>query len=222
MGENLALNIESRGYRVAVFNRTTSKVDEFIAGRAKGKKFVGCHSLEDLVANLATPRKVMMMVKAGPAVDDLIETLHPAACRRATSSSTAATRYFADTERRTKYVEDEGPALHRHGRLRRRRRRAQGPQHDARRQPRRLAARQADLPGDRRQGRAEERHSLLRMGRPARRRPLREDGPQRHRIRRHAAHLRSLLHDAARRSACRTTSCTTCSPSGTAASSTAT
>ena len=53
MGENLALNIESRGYRVAVFNRTTSKVDEFIAGRAKGKNFVGCHSLEELVDNLA-------------------------------------------------------------------------------------------------------------------------------------------------------------------------
>ena len=77
MGENLALNIESRGYRVAVFNRTTSKVDEFIAGRAKGKKFVGCHSLEELVKNLAKPRKIMMMVKAGPAVDDLIETLIP-------------------------------------------------------------------------------------------------------------------------------------------------
>ncbi len=67
MGENLALNIESRGYKVAVFNRTTSVVDEFIGGRAKGKKFVGCHSLEELVKNLARPRKVMMMVKAGPA-----------------------------------------------------------------------------------------------------------------------------------------------------------
>ena len=77
MGENLALNIESRGYSIAVFNRTTAKVDELMAGRAKGKKFVGCHSLEELVKNLATPRKVMMMVKAGPAVDDLIETLLP-------------------------------------------------------------------------------------------------------------------------------------------------
>ena len=77
MGENLALNIESRGYRVAVFNRTTSKVDEFIAGRAKGKNFVGCHSLEELVGNLAAPRKVMLMVKAGPAVDEFIEQLIP-------------------------------------------------------------------------------------------------------------------------------------------------
>ena len=49
MGENLALNIESRGFRVAVFNRTTSKVDDFLAGRAPGKNFVGCHSLEELV-----------------------------------------------------------------------------------------------------------------------------------------------------------------------------
>ena len=62
MGENLALNIESRGFSIAVLNRTTSKVDDLINGRAKGKNFVGCHSLEELVANLAVPRKVMLMV----------------------------------------------------------------------------------------------------------------------------------------------------------------
>jgi len=62
MGENLALNVESRGFRVAVFNRTTSKVDEFMAGRAAGKRFVGCHSVKELVENLASPRKVMLMV----------------------------------------------------------------------------------------------------------------------------------------------------------------
>jgi 6-phosphogluconate dehydrogenase len=73
MGENLALNVESRGFRVAVFNRTTSKVDDFVAGRAAGKKFVGCHSVEELVDSLAAPRKVMLMVKAGPAVDEFIE-----------------------------------------------------------------------------------------------------------------------------------------------------
>src|SRR5689334_1154348 len=77
MGENLALNIESRGYKIAVFNRTTSVVDNLINGRAKGKKFVGCHSVEDLVKQLAAPRKVMLMVKAGPAVDALIEQLIP-------------------------------------------------------------------------------------------------------------------------------------------------
>src|SRR4051812_44160023 len=77
MGENLALNMESRGYRVAVFNRTTSVVDEFMAKRAKGKNFAACHSVEELVGNLAQPRKVMLMVKAGPAVDALIDQLIP-------------------------------------------------------------------------------------------------------------------------------------------------
>ncbi len=65
MGENLALNMESRGYHVAVFNRTTKVVDGFMAGRAQGKNFVGCHSVEELVQNLKSPRKVMIMVKAG-------------------------------------------------------------------------------------------------------------------------------------------------------------
>src|SRR6478752_6374304 len=77
MGENLALNIESRGYKVAVYNRTTSVVDDFMKGRAAGKKFAGCHSLEDLVKVLAAPRKVMLMVKAGAAVDVLIDQLIP-------------------------------------------------------------------------------------------------------------------------------------------------
>jgi 6-phosphogluconate dehydrogenase len=107
MGENLALNIESRGYRVAVFNRTTEKVDEFIAGRAAGKKFVGCHSLEDLVANLATPRKVMLMVKAGPAVDDLIAQLLPMLSPGDILIDGGNT-HFADTERRTQFVESKG------------------------------------------------------------------------------------------------------------------
>jgi 6-phosphogluconate dehydrogenase len=107
MGENLALNIESRGYSIAVYNRTTSKVDELISGRAKGKKFVGYHSLEDLVKNLATPRKVMMMVKAGPAVDDLIETLLPLLSKGDILIDGGNT-YYADTERRTKYVEGKG------------------------------------------------------------------------------------------------------------------
>src|SRR5436190_10545909 len=102
MGENLALNIESRGYAVAAYNRTTSKVDELIAGRAKGKKFVGCHSMEDLVANLSKPRKVMLMVKAGPAVDDLIESLIPL-LEKGDILIDGGNTYYADTERRTKY-----------------------------------------------------------------------------------------------------------------------
>jgi len=107
MGENLALNVESRGYSVAVFNRTTSKVDEFIAGRAAGKRFVGCHSLEELVENLQAPRKVMLMVKAGPAVDAFIESLIPLLSPGDVIIDGGNT-HFADTERRTAHVESKG------------------------------------------------------------------------------------------------------------------
>ena len=77
MGENLVMNMESKGFTVAVFNRTTEKVDKFVNGRAAGKNIIGCHSLEELVDNLEKPRKVFMMVKAGQAVDDMIEHLLP-------------------------------------------------------------------------------------------------------------------------------------------------
>ena len=107
MGENLALNIESRGYRIAVFNRTTSVVDELMVGRAAGKKFVGCHSIEELVKNLKTPRKIMLMVKAGPAVDALIDQLIPLLSPGDVIIDGGNTHY-ADSERRTKYVEGAG------------------------------------------------------------------------------------------------------------------
>jgi 6-phosphogluconate dehydrogenase len=107
MGENLALNIESRGYRVAVFNRTTSVVDELVAGRAKGKRFTGCHTVEELIAALAKPRKVMLMIKAGPAVDAVIEQLLPLLSPGDVLIDGGNT-HFADTERRTKYIESKG------------------------------------------------------------------------------------------------------------------
>jgi len=107
MGENLALNVESRGYRVAVFNRTTEKVDELMAGRAKGKNFVGCHSIAEMMKNLKRPRFVMMLVKAGQAVDDLIEQLLPY-CEPGDILIDGGNTHFADTERRTKYVESKG------------------------------------------------------------------------------------------------------------------
>ncbi len=107
MGENLALNVESRGFRVAVYNRTTEKVDQFIEGRAAGKKFVGCHSIEELVRNLPRPRKVMMLIKAGPAVDTLIDQLIPLLDEGDVIIDGGNT-HFADTERRTKYVEEKG------------------------------------------------------------------------------------------------------------------
>ena len=72
MGENLILNMESKGFTVTCFNRTVSKVDNFINGKAKGKKIIGCKSIEELVASVKTPRKIMLMVKAGGAVDAFI------------------------------------------------------------------------------------------------------------------------------------------------------
>ena len=75
MGQNLVLNMADHGYRVAVFNRTSSKVDEFIEGPAKGKDIIGAHTLDDLVASLEKPRKVMLMVKAGDVVDRFIDLL---------------------------------------------------------------------------------------------------------------------------------------------------
>jgi 6-phosphogluconate dehydrogenase len=107
MGENLALNIESRGFSIAVYNRTTSKVDELLAGRAKGKNFVGCHSLQELVDSLASPRKVMLMVKAGAAVDEFIEHLIPLLSPGDVIIDGGNT-LFSDTERRTQFVESKG------------------------------------------------------------------------------------------------------------------
>jgi len=107
MGENLVLNMESRGYSVAVFNRTTSKVDNFVNGGAKGKNIVGCQSIEELVENLAAPRKVMLMVKAGPAVDAFIDMLIPLLSPGDVIIDGGNT-HFSDTERRTEYVESKG------------------------------------------------------------------------------------------------------------------
>ncbi|HSO21692.1 MAG TPA: decarboxylating NADP(+)-dependent phosphogluconate dehydrogenase, partial [Chondromyces sp.] len=77
MGQNLVLNMNDHGFKVAVFNRTTGVVDEFLAGGAKGTGIVGAHSLEELVGALERPRRVMLLVKAGRPVDDFIERLIP-------------------------------------------------------------------------------------------------------------------------------------------------
>ena len=107
MGENLALNVESRGYKVAVYNRTTEKVDELIQGRAAGKNFVGTHSIEDFVKSVKRPRKLMMLVKAGPAVDAIIESLIPL-CEPGDIIIDGGNTHYVDTERRTKRVEEAG------------------------------------------------------------------------------------------------------------------
>ena len=107
MGENLALNIASRGYSIAVYNRTTSVTDAFTADRGKQPNVVGCRTLEDLVASLKAPRKVMMMVKAGPAVDQLIATLTPLLSKGDVIIDGGNT-LPSDTDRRTREVEASG------------------------------------------------------------------------------------------------------------------
>jgi len=107
MGENLALNIANHGHRIAVHNRTASVTEAFVAGRGKQAGVVGCHSLEALVAALARPRRVMMMVKAGPAVDDLIARLVPL-LEPGDVIIDGGNTFPADTDRRTRDVEARG------------------------------------------------------------------------------------------------------------------
>ena len=107
MGENLALNMESRGFAVAVFNRTAEKMDNFINGRAAGRNIIGCHTLEELVTRLEKPRRVFMMVKAGQAVDDMIEKLLPL-LDDGDILIDGGNSHFPDTIRRTAYVEAQG------------------------------------------------------------------------------------------------------------------
>ncbi len=107
MGENLVLNMESHGYTVAVFNRTTSKVDDFVGGRGQGKKLVGCHSIKELVEALKRPRKVMIMVKAGGAVDAVIDEVAPL-LEPGDILIDGGNTHYPDTTRRTKALKDKG------------------------------------------------------------------------------------------------------------------
>ncbi len=107
MGENLVMNMESKGFTVAVYNRTTSKVTSFVEGRAKGKNIIGTYSLEELAANLKKPRRVMMMVKAGKPVDDFIEALLKV-LEPGDIIIDGGNSHFPDTIRRTQYVESKG------------------------------------------------------------------------------------------------------------------
>ena len=107
MGENLVLNMESRGFTVAVNNRTVEKVDDFMKGRGAGKKIIGLHSLRELVAALKTPRRVMLMVKAGKPIDDYIEQLIPL-LEKGDIIIDGGNSHFPDTMRRTQYLESKG------------------------------------------------------------------------------------------------------------------
>jgi 6-phosphogluconate dehydrogenase len=107
MGENIVLNMESHGFTVAVYNRTTSKVDDFIKGRGKGKKFVGAHSPQELVAAIKRPRKVMMLVKAGSAVDETIAQVAPY-LEKGDILIDGGNTHFPDTTRRMKELAAKG------------------------------------------------------------------------------------------------------------------
>ncbi|NLE25901.1 MAG: decarboxylating NADP(+)-dependent phosphogluconate dehydrogenase, partial [Clostridiaceae bacterium] len=106
MGENLVMNMESKGFTVAVFNRSTEKVTNFVEGRAKGKSIIGTYSIKELVDNLKTPRKVMLMVKAGKPVDDFIDMVIPY-LEKGDIIIDGGNSHFPDTIRRTKYVESK-------------------------------------------------------------------------------------------------------------------
>ena len=107
MGENLILNMASKGYTVTAFNRSIEKVDDFIKGRAVGKNIRGAQSLEALVESLESPRKIMLMVKAGEPVDDLIEQLIPH-LDPGDIVIDGGNAHFEDTIRRTRYLESKG------------------------------------------------------------------------------------------------------------------
>lgn len=105
MGENLILNMESKGYTVTAYNRSIDKVDNFLKGRAAGKNIRGVRTLEELVNSLETPRKIMLMVKAGKPVDDLIEQLIPH-LDSGDIVIDGGNAHYADTIRRTRYLEN--------------------------------------------------------------------------------------------------------------------
>src|SRR3954467_7484155 len=107
MGQNLILNMNDNGFTVVAYNRTVSKVDEFLGNEAKGTNVIGAHSVEEMVALLKKPRRVMLMVKAGPPVDEFIEHLLPL-LEPGDIIIDGGNSLFEDTIRRTKYAESKG------------------------------------------------------------------------------------------------------------------
>ena len=107
MGQNIVLNMNDHGYTVAVFNRTVSKVGEFLANEAAGTNVIGTQSIEEFCATLKRPRRVMLLVKAGKAVDDFIEALLPH-LEPGDIVIDGGNSHFPDTIRRTKYLESKG------------------------------------------------------------------------------------------------------------------
>src|SRR5688572_29267928 len=107
MGQNLVLNMNDHGYRVAVFNRTVSKVDEFIHNEAAGTRVAGTHSVEELVQALKRPRRAMLMVKAGATVDEMIAHLLPH-LEKGDIVIDGGNSHYPDTDRRTRDLAEKG------------------------------------------------------------------------------------------------------------------
>lgn len=107
MGENLVLNMENNGFTVAVYNRTTKKVEDFVKGRGSKKNIIGTYSVEEFVNSLERPRKVMIMVRAGAPVDAFIDEVIPF-LDKGDIIIDGGNTHFPDTNRRTKYVEEKG------------------------------------------------------------------------------------------------------------------
>jgi len=107
MGQNLILNINDKGFNVVAYNRTTSKVDDFLANEAKGTKVQGAHSIEELVAKLKKPRKIILLVKAGAAVDSFIQQLVPH-LEKGDIIIDGGNSHYPDSIRRTKELEEKG------------------------------------------------------------------------------------------------------------------
>merc|ERR1712230_288753 len=108
MGQNLIMNAADHGFNVVAFNRTVSKVDRFLDNEAKGKSIVGAKSLEDFVAKLKKPRRMMMLVMAGKPVDDFIEAILAAGAEPGDIIIDGGNSHFPDTNRRTKYLQEKG------------------------------------------------------------------------------------------------------------------
>ena len=107
MGQNLALNVEDKGFSVAVYNRTAERTRKFLEEKAKGRRIVPCYSLEELVESLSRPRKVLLMVKAGEPTDAVLEKLFPL-LERGDLVIDGGNAHYADTERRLREAEGRG------------------------------------------------------------------------------------------------------------------
>ena len=183
MGSNLARNFASHGYTVALFNRTPGRTRDLMAAYGTTGSFGPTESVDAFVASLKRPRRIILMVQAGDATDATITSLLPY-LEEGDIVVDGGNSHFPDTIRREAGAAGAGPALRRRRHLRRRGGRAARPGDHARRHRGVVQVARPDAGDHRRQGR---RRPVLHPRRAGRRRALREDGAQRHRVRRHAA-----------------------------------